>query len=200
MEVYQPSLQLRDRVLRPTYQGPNKFHVVTDLEPNTAYTFRVRAQYSNGLGPWSQPRVCATLPETVAGRRGKCHTASAPVLKAGLARRAVEFTFTGGMQTFVIPTSGVYRIVACGAKAADGQSSRGGRCRRRSRGPCASRRWSLRGAIIAGDFVLRKDDRLVRRRCAVPLRIQPARRRSCAAGAPSGCPTGPTRAARAARS
>lgn len=89
--------------------------LIDDIIIGMKYLFRVRALNVAGWGVWSYPAI------------GK------------LDNFPLEIGYTGEIVTLVIPLDGLYSIVAYGAKAADGNTRRGGR-----------------GAIIGAKFQLNK--------------------------------------------
>ena len=88
---------------------------IDKLIPGKKYNFRIRSLNTAGWGRWSAPTTCLYPPFPL----------------------TVEFT--GEIVEVVIPTDGLFCITACGAKAADGSTKKGGR-----------------GAIIEAKFLLNK--------------------------------------------
>ena len=88
---------------------------IDDIVVGMKYLFRVRARNVAGWGVWSNPVV------------GK------------LDDFPLEINYTGKIVRIELPHDGFYSIVACGAKAADGTTRKGGR-----------------GAVIGATFELKK--------------------------------------------
>ena len=76
---------------------------IDGLMPGKRYTFRIRSQNMAGWGIWSLPVVYRT-PDF-----------------------PIRIGYTGEIVRIQIPHSGICRIVAAGAKAADGEIRKGGR-------------------------------------------------------------------------
>ena len=89
--------------------------MIDDLMPGKKYCFRVRALNIAGWGVWSYPKIGSmpSFPLTIG--------------------------FTGKIVHIELPSSGLYLITAVGAKAADGDTRKGGR-----------------GAIVEAKFYLNK--------------------------------------------
>ena len=90
---------------------------INRLCPGYTYTFRMRSSIFSGWGMWTKPFT---------GRFDDF---------------PCTLSFVGQIVKVKIPTTGKYRIIAKGAKAADGKNCRGGR-----------------GAIISAEFILREGD------------------------------------------
>lgn len=88
---------------------------IDKLIPGKKYNFRIRSLNTAGWGRWSVATTC---------------------LYPGF---PLTIEYTGEIVELVIPTDGLYCITARGAKAADGNTKRGGR-----------------GAIIQAKFLLNK--------------------------------------------
>lgn len=88
---------------------------IDKLIPGNKYSFRIRSLNMAGWGIWSMPVAC--------------HYPSLPI----------TIEYTGEIVEFVVPANGLYCITAQGAKAADGETRKGGR-----------------GAIIEAKFLLNK--------------------------------------------
>ena len=96
-------------------KGNIKEKRIDKLMPGMKYCFRLRAQNLAGWGLWSSPTI-------------------------GLAPNfPLEIGYTGEIVRVQIPCNGLYAITARGAKAADGESCKGGR-----------------GAIVEAKFYLNK--------------------------------------------
>lgn len=88
---------------------------IDKLVPGRKYNFRIRSLNTAGWGRWSFPTTCLY-----------------PMFPLAI-------QYTGEIVEVVIPTDGLYCISACGAKASDGNTKKGGR-----------------GAIIEAKFLLNK--------------------------------------------
>ena len=113
------NLQLQPKPVIVSKSGKAQACIMNDLHPGHRYRFRVRSCSIAGWGMWSQP---------ITGR---------------FEGFPVRIAFTGDIFSFKIPCTGMYRITAAGAKAADGLRYKGGL-----------------GAIISGTFTLQTNDRL----------------------------------------
>ena len=90
---------------------------IDNLFPEMRYRFRIRSRDNSGWGWWSASILGST---------------------PGF---PLEIGYTGEIIKIPLPSNGLYRIVAHGAKAADGEKKKGGK-----------------GAIIEAQFVLQKND------------------------------------------
>ena len=90
---------------------------VNGLYPGYTYRFRIRSKIISGWSMWSKP-IVGTFTDF------PCH-----------------FSFVSKIVSIKVPSSGQYRITAKGAKAADGETRKGGQ-----------------GAIISATFMLQQDD------------------------------------------
>ena len=88
---------------------------IDKLIPGKKYNFRIRSLNTAGWGRWSAATTCLYPPFPL------------------------TIDYTGEIVEVVIPADGLYCITACGAKAADGNTKKGGR-----------------GAIIEAKFLLNK--------------------------------------------
>ena len=88
---------------------------IDKLMPGKKYSFRIRSLNTAGWGMWSAPSVC--------------HYPPFPV----------TLEYTGEIVELIIPVDGLYCVTAYGAKAADGDTKKGGR-----------------GAVIEAKFLLNK--------------------------------------------
>lgn len=90
---------------------------IDNLFPGMKYRFRIRSRNESGWGWWS-PSIFGMTPDF-----------------------PLEIGYTGNIIILPLPHDGLYRIIAKGAKAADGDKKAGGR-----------------GAIIGANFILNKND------------------------------------------
>ena len=96
-------------------KGDRSEKLIHEIVPGMKYVFRIRALNVAGWGVWSYPAI------------------------GQLDNFPLEIGFTGEIIGVELPSDGVYSIVAYGAKAADGDTKKGGR-----------------GAIIGAKFNLKK--------------------------------------------
>ena len=89
--------------------------LIHDIVPGMKYIFRIRSLNVAGWGVWSYPAI------------------------GQLNNFPLEFCHTGEIISIELPSDGLYSIVAFGAKAADGDTKKGGR-----------------GAIIGAKFNMKK--------------------------------------------
>ena len=114
-----PNPSVRDRTFPRHYliEGHKTNKRIDNLFPGMRYRFRIRSCNKSGWGWWS-PSIYGTSPDF-----------------------PLEIAYTGKIIILPLPYDGLYRIVAKGGKAADGNKKQGGN-----------------GAIIGASFILNRND------------------------------------------